>query len=604
MINYQLINKNNWRLLCGVIFIACSVFFSSGVLALGLGEVVLHSHLGQALHVQVPISGASEDDLNDSCIQATVNTIEGDFIANPRLQADSNQPASDSVPMFVHFVTKTKIVEPIVVLSITMKCGSFMQRTYSLLLDYAEISPPVSSPLVNNLAPPKTTKTTPDSISRKFAVPMAIKNTAEPGKRVSSSAGMTKKPKTIIKAKNRIGTKPNAKVTAPSDQLKVSNAEISGGNTMSPSAKLAEKSLVDIDQQRIQENRRAQQQFAGMLLDEPALLAAQAVTINEGKEKIQKLEMELEQLKLQIQSKSQSQSQNKPEPNFMMSLMVINAVALILLFVLLLVVGKLWFSLRKMRQDPRPGNLWGEALVENNEKVEKIKNVLISQIDDVDLEPALNVPERGTKKSAQIMHEASQTLANIPDESRVDPNILNRSVSDAASRVVLNKDRSPYGQSIQTEELSDFTQEAEFWVSVNEPKRAIEILEPQSLNEDISMPVTLLYLLDLYRLAGEEKKYVELSARLKNKFNIEVLQFDDTRDQSKWKYLEDYEHIIARCSALWNTNAIVPYLESLLTNGREGERRGFELSVYREILLLISICKELSCVRNSSVATV
>ena len=35
------------------------------------------------------------------------------------------------------------------------------------------------------------------------------------------------------------------------------------------------------------------------------------------------------------------------------------------------------------------------------------------------------------------------------------------------------------GTSVKVEEISDVTQEAEFWISMNDPRRAIEILEPQ-----------------------------------------------------------------------------------------------------------------------------
>ena len=41
----------------------------------------------------------------------------------------------------------------------------------------------------------------------------------------------------------------------------------------------------------------------------------------------------------------------------------------------------------------------------------------------------------------------------------------------------------------------------------------------------------------------------------------------------------------------------MPFLESLLVDDRDGKRMGFELPVYRDILLLISVANELDRMR-------
>ena len=50
--------------------------------------------------------------------------------------------------------------------------------------------------------------------------------------------------------------------------------------------------------------------------------------------------------------------------------------------------------------------------------------------------------------------------------------------------------------------------------------------------------------------------------------------------------------------ALWPTDQIVPYLESLLIDDRDGNRVGFDLPVYREIMFLIGIAYELQSSRK------
>jgi len=161
------------------------------------------------------------------------------------------------------------------------------------------------------------------------------------------------------------------------------------------------------------------------------------------------------------------------------------------------------------------------------------------------------------------------------------------------------------GQSIQIEEISDITQEAEFWMSVNDPHRAIEILEPQSRDENPTTPVTWLYLLDLYRLVGDEDNYTDLRQRFKQKFNAKVPNFKEEIVQQNVRLFEDFPHLVANCCAFWQTDEIVGYLESLLVDDREGERIGFDLPVYRDILFLLSICNEIKrqkSITNKSLA--
>ena len=149
------------------------------------------------------------------------------------------------------------------------------------------------------------------------------------------------------------------------------------------------------------------------------------------------------------------------------------------------------------------------------------------------------------------------------------------------------------GQSIHIEEISDAVQEAEFWLALKDPHRAIEIMEPQCMGDDPSTPVMWLLLLDLYRTVKNQEKYARLRQRFKRKFNTHILEINETSAPGTVKFLCDFEHLTGKLAAFWNTNYILPFLESLLIDDREGERVGFELSVYQDILMLIAIAKDL-----------
>jgi len=145
--------------------------------------------------------------------------------------------------------------------------------------------------------------------------------------------------------------------------------------------------------------------------------------------------------------------------------------------------------------------------------------------------------------------------------------------------------------SLKVEEISDVTQEAEFWMSLNDPQRALDILETQSEVERPVSPVPWLYLLDLYRDTGNRAKYDTLRARFKRLFNALIPEFDEPKEANP-RTLEDFPHLMKRVTDIWGGREIVPFLESLLVDDRDGARVGFELPVYRDILLLIGIATE------------
>jgi len=141
-------------------------------------------------------------------------------------------------------------------------------------------------------------------------------------------------------------------------------------------------------------------------------------------------------------------------------------------------------------------------------------------------------------------------------------------------------------------EISDLMQEAEFWMLLNDPGRAIEMLEPcLQLVKPLS-PVPWIYLLDLYRVTGRKEKYQALAARIKKVFNANAPAWDKQDAETAGLSLRDYPHVVQTIEDLWESDEVIPYLESLLVDEREGERTGFDLAVYREIIHLIGVARD------------
>ena len=145
------------------------------------------------------------------------------------------------------------------------------------------------------------------------------------------------------------------------------------------------------------------------------------------------------------------------------------------------------------------------------------------------------------------------------------------------------------------EEISDIMQEAEFWISLQDAQRAAEVLEPYATYDQPSSPLPWLYLFDLYRQLGQQDKYDALHERFQRIFNGKVLTWDEQKlalAGDPTRGIADMPHVAQEICALWQSDAILPYLESLLIDDRDGKRIGFDLPIYREIMFLIAIAYE------------
>jgi pilus assembly protein FimV len=140
-------------------------------------------------------------------------------------------------------------------------------------------------------------------------------------------------------------------------------------------------------------------------------------------------------------------------------------------------------------------------------------------------------------------------------------------------------------------EVADVMQQAEFWMMLQDPFRAIEILEPFRDVAQPASPVPWIYLLDLYRMVGDKKKYEFLIMRIESVFNAKIPRWDGQFGITP-RTLNDFPHVVEKICTLWKTDEIVPYLESLLLDKRDGARQGFDLPVYRNIIQLITLARD------------
>lgn len=131
---------------------------------------------------------------------------------------------------------------------------------------------------------------------------------------------------------------------------------------------------------------------------------------------------------------------------------------------------------------------------------------------------------------------------------------------------------------------------AEIMLSFGRPQGAAETLARHIEETASDNPRPWLMLLDLYRRSGLKGEYTRLLPAMRRKFNIQAPAWEELETPvSGLKSLEEYEHIAARITATWGTQEGMDYLYQLVHDNRDGQRSGFPLEVVEEIVLLLLV---------------
>ncbi len=566
--------------------------------AIGLGELHVQSGLGQSLQANVILLGTESNDISNSCIRVKVGTTEGVFLA--RVTASIIEIGKNKA---ISMSTGLRINEPVVKVTIDVSCETQLHRDFLVLLDPPEFLPAIIKNSLNaeiKLSAP---------IEKKVGISQApqISNEASSSYQISQKYKLSKRTSTQ-KPVEKSNAKPikKLKLVKPEksikDVLRLSDDMPFGSDGLKISTALS-----PVLEQQISENmeqiRVAQRQMAAILRGEDSNQLVKSDVELEQK-KIQKLQVEATQLK--NQNKIDNAYFDEIRKNSFSRNWVIGLASLVLASLLIILI--LFMHVRRM-QNSVEMSWWEQGL--DKKEAERRKSVA-EKVDEVQASYETNTIETNDSvykvsesRSAGVLDSADADDVSNGTLLVDDVQILSQNTASSRTPTLEESNTSTFnffsgrGSSVKVEEISDITQEAEFWMSVNDPQRAIEILNDQEDVVHPDSPVPWLYLLDLYRLVKNKSKYDSLRDRFVALFNAHIPDFEMETIAVNVLQLDDYPHLIERICRTWNGNEIIPLLEGLLVDDREGVRTGFELPVYRDILLLISIAHEVE--KNSSI---
>lgn len=605
--------------------------------AAGLGPIRVQSALGQSLRASVPVLGADTPELTASCIRVRLEQPDGTLMMAVLAAVERSGQATS-----IQVSTRQPVNEPAVTLNLTVSCGASIQRSYQLLLDPVVILPQLaqaqpderSGAAVARNAHGEQAMLAPAQGAARVSLPprRAAARRAQGEPAALAAAGMMM-PRNGTKAPPPARQEPR-KVTRSVLKLSSDDVAIDIRATFSSGLKLSDtlsESRDTGDAQKAAELKSAYARFAQVLRGEDP--------VQNGEKQLRDTQAKLQELEIQTaQLREQGEQRRQADQAALASLRrdtVSSGWAVTLGGLLLAALAAIGWLHRRLKQAGRrqDAGFWDKTGLGQATEAGDWDNTLGGSDTFVatrseSAAPAETAPsdwERGiplddtlavdwasrqatmqspaqpnsassasgavepavAQKIPRTAQPASPPMSATPATSAAAP-----SLRQAVAAPETAGKRNGGARLMKVEEISDLMQEAEFWMLLNDPERAIDILEPCARVGHPISPVPWIYLLDLYRVTGQRENYRALAGHMKSKFNTNAPAWDEEGAEAAPRSLRDHPHVVQAIEDLWEGEEIVSYLENLLLDEREGARVGFDLAVYREIIHLIGVARD------------
>ncbi len=581
-------------------------------MALGFGEITRHSALGQPFLADVMLVGVNGDaDLR--CFKANLTSLDGDHLGKVTFNVNDSD---GNARLYVG--TREAVGEPVVQLSVEYTCATQTRRDFQILLDPEKIT----SPLVVNppvVAPGKPATASPPPAASVLVQPATSADAAPrksrrrhtndaatgPSSEIAPAPAQSSSLKSstaLEKQRARHAAKAFRNVLHLGDDASVDDS-LNGADSLHLSMSHGlHGENGDLDTRNAPPGNAAQGTPAavGEAAGAPVPNATD-VALKELQAKITKLEAQTEELKrLNAKQMADLDAARKEKET--------QGGQLYLYFLLLAcLVAIAWLIWRSRQIQAGINHSWEEMLPGDAAQEEGPRSRYHTSMDDDFLDEPVRAKPAPRQEGKPVIHAPEVDLPDLDglDDVVPAPAPAPRKDDFMATLAMKRPDQPESGESEykfsgnvrqslpDAEEILDEIQQAEFWMDMQQPQRAIEILESNWGSERPSSPLPWLYLFDLYRMVGDHDKYVELTERFEHIFNGKVIAWEEKDLLQHQRSLEDFPVLLKKITQLWNTDDIVPFMENLLIDDRDGRRQGFDLAAYRDILFLANIAYDI-----------
>lgn len=127
---------------------------------------------------------------------------------------------------------------------------------------------------------------------------------------------------------------------------------------------------------------------------------------------------------------------------------------------------------------------------------------------------------------------------------------------------------------------------SQLFLALHHVDLSIDVLRRHLQRESRPMPAVWLMLLDLCRTHGREKTFAEIALEFHRRFNVCTPMWDGFPPDRDERGLEAYPRLVKEITLIWGTHEVRRLLDRLLYDNRGGDRRGFTLNAYNDLIAL------------------
>jgi len=541
--------------------------------AFTLGHLRGAAVLGRPLDVTVQVQAGPEDVLSSSCVTAEV------FYAEARQSAvkvtvlpTAGAPTGSAVRV----LSSAAIDEPVVTVEVRATCGSSTQRRYVLLADFPALAAATAVPL----SPPSAVAAPPVPVLP-TSTPSGPSEAAAPVTPLSHAAA---KPSTAKAGSRQARVKPGK---APAVAAAAEDTLAHKAATRVPGKSVLKLDPLDLLSDRID------------ALDSPMLFAPTEDALRYGRQ-ISTLEGDVKTLralaasndaKLSDLTAKLQQAQASQIPLWL----IYGLLALVL--ACLAAVAWLWKQQQRTPKDAAPSWWHGpedSALIELPPRA-------------VSTAPApMPSPAQPAKPAAPAV-VAAGFPAKAPAVPMAEVDIDLNHVMHAVSRFGSfdgGMSGTPFESNsirhISVEPILDIRQQAEFFVSLGQTNRAVQILKKQIAESTEPNPLVYLDLITLYHSQGMKAEFRECREMFHLLFNGVIPDFPIFNLEGH--DLEAYPEVLTKLVNLWPRLGALAFLSECIFHDPNVQPRGtYDLAAFRDLLLLHGLADVL--VTDQPVAT-
>ena len=154
-------------------------------------------------------------------------------------------------------------------------------------------------------------------------------------------------------------------------------------------------------------------------------------------------------------------------------------------------------------------------------------------------------------------------------------------------------------RSINSDELFDIRQQAEFFVSLGQTDQAVRVLENRISEHGEASPLAYLDLLKIFHSLGLRADFRQVREDFNLLFNARVPEFSNFHEEGRG--LEQYPAVLAEITAAWATPNVFASIELWLFRDQWKTQRDFlDLAAFRDLLLLHAVAQTALAPVNST----